>query len=82
MTYDNDTRALVTVTLADALDVWTDRATHEHIDVLHSAIKDAHAALTRAMKRKDADAMIGASQRLAGYADKQHRLIAHLGNRS
>lgn len=82
MTIDNDTRAIVTVSLADTLRMYScDRDLGlEHLIVLAVAIKDAQAAFVRAAKKVDYDAMIGAATRLNNYAGKLNSFTDRLGS--
>ena len=73
MTIDNDTgRAIASVTLAQAMETYShDRNLGtEHLVALMDALKEAHAAYGRAVRKGDWDAMLGASTRMESYADK------------
>ena len=73
MTIDNDTgRAVATLTLAQVMETYMhDRELNmEHLAVLEAAVKESHAAFTKALRKQDYDAMLGAATRLESYSDK------------
>lgn len=78
MTYDHDSKALVTVTLSDALEAWGGNVNSDHVIVINEALKDAQKAFERALKKGDRDAMLGASKRLEQYADRLHAHVNRL----
>lgn len=80
MTYDQDSKALVTVSLATAMETYacSNSVTYEHLNVLSAAVKDAHSAYMRAAKKSDYDAMLGAASRLELYSDKLHAFTKKL----
>lgn len=72
MTIDNESRAIVPVTLAETMEPYScnRNLTPEHLLVLASAVQESHKAFIKAAKTGNWDAMLGAATRMNNYTSK------------
>jgi hypothetical protein len=72
MTIDNDSRAIIPVTLAETMELYScsKNLTAEHLLVLAAAVKESHAAFMKAARTGNWDAMLGAATRMHNYTAK------------
>ena len=79
MTFDNETRAIVTRTVEEVLDSWRD---HDSTDfaVLTQAADECVKKLKKALNRGNWDEINGVADRLSSYANKLNNMAKKRGH--
>ena len=82
MIIDNDSRAIVRVTLRQAMETYSYEPTlsWSHVEALRVAIRECMDNLDKAQRKNDYDAMLGITLKLKSYSEKMHTFVRKLSD--